>query len=81
MSAPPVSVRLTCDAAPLISALAEVSAKIAEGLFGLAQLPEDLVAVQCDGASAANAGEVCVRLYPSESLRGFVAALGARDVE
>jgi len=77
----PVSVRLSLDAAPLLSALSKLSTKFADGLFDFAQLPDELVAVQCDEPSAAGAHEVCVRLDPSEGLRGFLAALGARNVD
>lgn len=80
----PVRLRLTCNAQPLLAALAAVSAlaeQSRKGVLRLGDLGEELVAVQLDHPATATASELGIRLEPSDGLRGFVSALGAGNVD
>lgn len=80
----PVVLSLRADASALVSAvsalaeLADGSPEVRDGLLGLVDFPEELVAVKADRLSA-GAGEVVVRLYPSDRLFGLLSAGGAGD--
>lgn len=56
----------------------EAALEAADRLLGTSDLAQELVALQVDDLTA-GAGELVVRLEPSDRLRGLVAALGARD--
>ena len=86
-----MTLRIDCDAAPLIAALEAASALLAEaseavlksleGLFGPDDASQQMATVQVDRAASAGAGELVVRLDPSDGLRRLLAAAGARDVD
>lgn len=82
-----VHLTLSCDPRPLTEALDRLAASLAEapedvlqslhGLLGLPDAGQQVCAVKVDVDAAAGAGEVIVRLDPSERLRGLLAAAGA----
>jgi hypothetical protein len=78
-----VHVRLTADASALLALVEPVNRvlKAVDGRVDLSELPEELVAIKMDGALAPGARELRVRLDPSDGLRGFAAALWARNAD
>ena len=81
------SVRLTLDASEFLAALADLSAEpaqlpaeIVQGAIGLCDFPAELARIDID-ALTATAGELTVRLKPSDGLIGLVAALRARNAD
>ena len=77
-------VRIRCDARPLLDAIRTVAVpasdpEVADGLLDSFQLSQEVVLVQLDPRSAP-AGEVIVRLEPSDRLRRLAAAAGAGNV-
>ena len=71
------TIRINCDTRPLL-AYVELLEKSFGGLLKTLDLPPELVRVESDTSTAAT-GELMVRLYPSDALLSFAAALGARD--
>lgn len=78
----PVAVTIRADAGPLVaalSALAELADRLPEvrdGLLGPADFAKELVTLKPDALSA-GAGEIVVRLEPSDRLLGLLSAGGA----
>ena len=71
---------ITCDATALLAFIQRINGllQVSESAFGLRDLPPELARINIDDRSA-SAGELAVRLDPSDGLRGFAAALLARD--
>lgn len=69
---------IKCDAQPLVLfiELFQAFLKRSKGRINLGQLGFELARVECAGA-AADAGELCVRIYPSDALLGFATAVFA----
>jgi hypothetical protein len=63
-----------------LSALAEASLETRERLLDFIESGAELVSIDPDLLAASGAGEMVVRLEPSEALRGLLSALGAGNV-
>lgn len=78
---------MSLNAIELIDALTALSAElphcpleIIKGAIDLCDLPSQLARIETD-ASATTAGEIAVRLEPSDRLRDLMAAIRARNVD
>ncbi len=84
-----VSLRLVCDDSALTGALAqasefarasEVFAEALERLLGAPDALQQVVCINADSGAASGAGEMVVRLEPSDRLRGLLATGGTGNV-
>jgi hypothetical protein len=74
---------LIADAGPLLAFLAHFSDRVLKALDGgiaLGDLGLELVSLESD-YSPAPAGELTVRIYPSDRLLGLAATVAARNID
>lgn len=64
----------------LLAELSEMPSEIGNRLVDALEGGAELFRLDCDSVAASRTGELVVRLEPTEFLRGFMAASGARNV-
>jgi hypothetical protein len=79
----PVSVELHADGSAVLALVDALNraVQIAERRIDLPHLVEELVTLQIYSDATAAATELCVRFDPTDRFRGFVAALGAGNLD
>ena len=71
------SLTIHLEADEVMKMLNELAAVLAKESVDISHLPSELIGMKADYSSA-QAGEIVVRLYPTDRLRGLASALRAR---
>lgn len=70
----------TREAVRLLAELSKLPLEVGQRLLDSLEAGAELFRVDANSAAAARTGELVVRLEPTDFLRGFMAAAGARNV-